>query len=333
MLGAVRVFVMKILRVASLFAARISMVSDFQAHNVSASCSTAGDFHHALASCGSVATASGSSGSNGPGNAIDGVSSTYWQSSSTTGWLAVQFQTLAYVNIVKAHFTTTKYSSLSVYLDTNGNGVYESSEKLWSTTSNAVLDVVANLPNVYYALGVKITIDQKNGNNNPEINEFEAFLQGDSDGDGLTNTQESATTYYQDMSPGALPATIPDDGVNVSSNAVTLAQFYGIANGALANFTVDHSRKTDLTAQVGYWNATAWIDRYVWDPGRRLDSVSLTQPLGNAYVTGAVSVVATVLHPEITSKVEFQGTGAPHATLQTAGRIDSSWTRRSELES
>ena|SRR5437867_11322349 len=154
---------MKILRVASLFCAVILVVLVFQAHNVSASCSTAGDFNHALASCGSVATASGSSGSNGPGNAIDGVSSTYWQSSSTTGWLAVQFQTLAYVNIVKAHFTTTKYSSLSVYLDTNGNGVYESSEKLWSTTSNAVLDVVANLPNVYYALGVKITIDLKNG--------------------------------------------------------------------------------------------------------------------------------------------------------------------------
>src|SRR5713101_8017592 len=166
----------------------------FQAHGVSASCSSAGDFNHALASCGSQATASGSTGSNGPGNAIDGVSSTYWQSSSTTGWLAVQFQTLAYVNVVKAHFTTTKYSSLSVYLD-------------------------------------------KNGNNNPEINELEAFLQGDSDGDGLTNTQESTTTYYQDMSPGALPAAIPDDGVNVSSNAVSLAQFYGIANGALANFT------------------------------------------------------------------------------------------------
>src|SRR3989442_923466 len=306
MLGARRVFVRKVLRVASLLCAIILVVLVFQAHNVSAWCSTAGDFNHALASCGTQATASGSTGSNGPGNAIDGVSSTYWQSSSTTGWLAVQFQTFAYVNVVKAHFTTTKYSSLSVYVDTNGNGLYETSEKLWSTTSNAVLDVVANLPGVYYALGVKITIDQKNGNNNPEINELEAFLQGDSDGDGLTNTQESTTTYYQDMSPGGLPKAVPDDGVNVSSNAVSLAQFYGIANAALANFTIDHSRKTDLTAQIGYWHGTAWIDRYVWDPGRRLDSVSVTQPLGNAYVTGTVSVVATVLHPEITSKVEFR---------------------------
>src|SRR2546425_1401404 len=106
----------------------------FQAHGVGASCWSAGDFNHALALCGSQGTASGSTGSNGPGNAIDGVASTYWQSSSTIGWLAVQFQTLAYINVVKAHFTTTKYSSLSVYLDTNGNGLYETSEKLWSTT-------------------------------------------------------------------------------------------------------------------------------------------------------------------------------------------------------
>src|SRR3989454_224550 len=326
MLGARRVFVRKVLRVASLLCAIILVVLVFQAHNVSASCSTAGDFNHALASCGSQATASGSTGSNGPGNAIDGVSSTYWQSSSTTGWLAVQFQTFAYVNVVKAHFTTTKYSSLSVYVDTNGNGLYETSEKLWSTTSNAVLDVVANLPGVYYALGVKITIDQKNGNNNPEINELEAFLQGDSDGDGLTNTQESTTTYYQDMSPGGLPKAVPDDGVNVSSNAVSLAQFYGIANAALANFTIDHSRKTDLTAQIGYWTGTAWIDRYVWDPGRRLDSVSVTQPLGNAYVTGTVSVVATVLHPEITSKVEFLVAGELQGTVNPSVGNDYRWT-------
>src|SRR2546428_12409101 len=94
MLGASRCFVMKIMRVSSLFCAVILVVLVFQAHSVSASFSTAGDFNHALASCGSQATASGSTGSNGPGNAIDGVSSTYWQSSSTTGWLAVQFQTL-----------------------------------------------------------------------------------------------------------------------------------------------------------------------------------------------------------------------------------------------
>ncbi len=316
----------KLLRIASLFCAVILVVLIFQSNNVRASCSPAGDFNHALASCGSQATASGSTGSNGPGNAIDGVSSTYWQSSSTTGWLAVQFQTMAYVNVVKAHFTTTKYSSLSVYLDTNGNGVYETSEKLWSTTSNAVLDVVANLPNVYYALGVKITIDLKTGNNNPEINEFEAFLQGDSDGDGLTSTQESTTTYYQDMSPGGLPAAMPDDGVNASSKAVSLAQFYGNAVVALANFTVDHARKTDLTAQIGYWNGTAWIDRYVWDPGKRLDQVSITNPPGNAYVTGNVTVVASVLHPEITSKVEFRVSGVLSSTVTTPVGSEYRWT-------
>src|SRR2546422_5051950 len=119
MLGARRVFVRKVLRVASLLCAIILVVLVFQAHNVSASCSAPGDFNHALASCGSQATASGSSGSNGPGNAIDGLSSTFWQSSTTTGWLSVQFQTMSYINVGKIHFTSTVYSSLSVYLDTN----------------------------------------------------------------------------------------------------------------------------------------------------------------------------------------------------------------------
>ena len=297
----------------------------FQAHNVSASCSTAGDFNHALASCGSQATASGSTGSNLPGNAIDGVSSSYWQSSSTTGWLAVQFQTLAYVNVVKAHFTTSKYSSLSVYLDTNGNGVYETSEKLWSTTSNSALDVVASLPSVYFALGIKITIDLKNGTNNPKINEFEAFLQGDSDGDGLTNGQEASTTYYQDMSPGGLPQKIPDDGVNASSASVALAAFYGLPVRALANFTVNHTKRTDLTASIGYWNGSAWVDRYVWDPGKRLLAIGITQPDAVSTYAGTITAVATVLHPEITTKVEFRVNGSVTATVMSPVGNEFRW--------
>src|SRR2546428_554313 len=87
---------------------RATDVRGLQSLRVNRSRSTGGDFNHALASGGSAATASGSTGSSGPGNAIAGVSSTYWPSSPTTGWLAVQFQTLAYNNVVKAHFTPTK---------------------------------------------------------------------------------------------------------------------------------------------------------------------------------------------------------------------------------
>src|SRR3989442_4600102 len=105
MLGARRVFVRKVLRVASLLCAIILVVLVFQAHNVSASCSTAGDFNHPLASCGSQATRSRSTGSNGPGNAIDGASSADSQSYSTNGWLAGQFQTIAYVNVIASQLT------------------------------------------------------------------------------------------------------------------------------------------------------------------------------------------------------------------------------------
>ena len=298
----------------------------FQTHDVAASCQNGGDYNHARDCNGGIATASGSSGTNTPAKAIDGDSSTYWQSSTTTGWLAVQFRAMASVNEVHAHFTTTKYASLSLYLDTSGNRAYETTEKVWSTTSNGVLDVIISLPQVYLALGAKIAVDAKVGSNLPKINEFEAYLLGDSDGDGLTNAQEAATTYFQDMGPSGLPASIPDDGVNVSSNGVSLTQFYRTGVIALANSTVDHARKTDLTAQIGYWNGSAWIDRYVWDPGRRLDQVSVTQPLPNAYVTGTVEVVATVQHPEITSKVEFRVAGVLQATVTTPVGNDYRWS-------
>jgi len=210
------------------------------------------------------------------------------------------------VNVVHAHFTTTTYTSLSRYLDTSGNGFYESGEKVWSTTQNNALDWVVSLQSTYLALGMQITIDLKVGSTKPQINEFEAYLQGDSDGDGLTNAQESATTYYQDMSPGGLPQAIPDDGVNSTTASVSLAQFYGPPVRALANFSIDHAKRTDVTAAVGYWNGSAWIDRYIWDPGKRLLEVGITQPDAVNTYWGTVTAIATVEHPDITTKVEFR---------------------------
>ncbi len=250
----------------------------FQSHEAAATSPTGSEYNHALAANGGQATASGYTDPNAPSKAIDGLTSSVWQSSATTGSLAVKFRSFAYVNVVHAHFTTTKYTSLSLYLDTSGNGFYESGERVWWTTQNNALDWVVSLPSTFFALGMQITIDAKVGSTKPQINEFEAYLQGDSDGDGLTNAQETATTYYQDMSPGGLPQAIPDDGVNSTTASVSLAQFYGPPVRALANFTVDHSRRTDLTAAVGYWNGTAWVDRYVWDPGKRLLSIGITQP-------------------------------------------------------
>jgi hypothetical protein len=278
----------------------------FQRPEVAASSPTGSEYNHALASNGGQASASGYSGSNDPGKAIDGSSSTWWESSTTTGWLAVRFPAKAYVNEVHAHFETTVYSSLSLYLDTSGNGVYESGERYWSTTTNGVTNVVVSLSSVYYALGAKITIDLKNGNAKPKISEFEAYLRGDSDGDGLTNAQEGATIYFQDIRAGGIPQGIPDDGVNASSTAVNLVPFYGEPFRALANFTVNHTRRSDLTASIGYWNGTGWVDRYAWDPGKRLLGIRITQPDPAGTYSGTVPVVAFVDHPEFTAKVAFR---------------------------
>ncbi len=299
----------------------------FQSHEASATSPTGSEYNHALASHGGVALASGSGGGTSPGNAIDNSTSTYWQSGSTTGWLSVQFAAMVYVNEIHAHFRTTVYPSLSLYLDTNGNGAYESSEKVWTTTSNNLLNVVRTLPGVTFALGMNITINARNGsNNNPRINEFEAYLRSDSDGDGLTGAQEVGTIYFQDVSPGGLPQAIPDDGVNVSSASVSLAQFAGIPVQALANFTVDHSRPADLTAAVGYWNGTAWVDRYVWDPAGRFAGVGIASPDAVRSWEGLVPVVAVVGSPEATAKVEFRVDGILQATVTTPVGSEYRWT-------
>src|SRR2546425_724341 len=285
------------------------------------------ELNHSLASNGGSASSSGFSGVNGHANAIDGSTSTYWQSSTTTGWIAVAFSPRAYVNEVHIHFLSgsTIYPGLSLYLDTNANGAFETGEKLWSTTTNSVRDVVASVV-VSFASGMKVTIDLTSGTNQPKIAELEAYLRSDSDGDGLTNNQETSTVYVQDSAAGGLPLNVPDDGTNVASSSASLAQFWGNPILGLANFTVDHARKTDLTAQIGYWDGSVWVDRYVWDPGRRLDKVSITQPASNAYVSGLVPVVASVLRPEITSKVEFRVSGVLSATVSTPVGSNFSWT-------
>src|SRR3989454_899751 len=285
------------------------------------------ELNHSLASNGGSASSSGFSGVDGHANAIDGSTSTYWQSSTTTGWIAVAFSPRAYVNEVHIHFLSgsTIYPGLSLYLDTNANGAFETGEKLWSTTTNSVRDVVASVV-VSFAAGMKVTIDLTSGTNQPKIAELEAYLRSDSDGDGLTNNQETSTVYVQDSAAGGLPLNVPDDGTNVASSSASLAQFWGNPILGLANFTVDHARKTDLTAQIGYWDGSVWVDRYVWDPGRRLDKVSITQPASNAYVSGLVPVVASVLRPEITSKVEFRVSGVLSATVSTPVGSNFSWT-------
>ena len=145
----------------------------FTALQAEASLPTTGanEFNHALASNGGMATASGFNGANVPSRAIDGSPATYWESSTTTGWLAVKFVGKATIDEVHAHFTTTTYKKLSIYLDTDGNSVHET--KVWSTTSNPYgLNVVVGFaPTGAYAM--KITIDEKVGSNKPKVNEFE----------------------------------------------------------------------------------------------------------------------------------------------------------------
>lgn len=205
----------RLARMVAVVSALIMLLLVFQGLQVGATKPNtgSGEYNHALASNGGVATASGYNAPNVPGNAIDNLTSTYWQSSTTTGWLAVAFAGRAYINEVHIHFVTTKYPSLSLYYDSNANGAYETTEKVWSNTSNGQLDVVVNTATTY-TLGIKVTVDAKVGSNSPRIAEFEAYLRYDSDGDGLTNDVETSTLYYQDMAPGGFPQIVPNAGLD-----------------------------------------------------------------------------------------------------------------------
>src|SRR3989442_12415466 len=125
---------------------------------------------------------------------------------------------------------------------------------------------------------MKVTIDLTSGTNQPKIAELEAYLRSDSDGDGLTNNQETSTVYVQDSAAGGLPLNVPDDGTNVASSSASPAQFWGNPVLGLGNFTVAHARKTDLTAQIGYWHGAGWVGRHGGGPVRRLRSGGSARP-------------------------------------------------------
>ena len=265
----------------------------------------ANEYNHAFYRNGGVATASGSSGSNTPNKAIDGNengTSTYWQSSTTTGWLAVAFPAKAYVDEIHAHFLTTTYARLSLYLDTSGNGAYETAEKVWTTTSNPSLDVVIPRP-TSFTLGMKLTIDAKVGNNKPMIAEFEAYLRTDTDGDGLTNDVESGTVYFYQSAAIGLPLGVPDVGSN--NTTLTVNRLAGVPFRGLADFTVDHGLKDQLSATLSYWDGGAWVEVPVWDPGRWLTRPRILYPTAGLLLAGVVPVRASVNRTSLVTSVEF----------------------------
>src|SRR2546428_3013520 len=168
------------------------------------------ELNHSLASNGGSASSSGFSGVNGHANAIDGSTSTYWQSSTTTGWIAVAFSPRAYVNEVHIHFLSgsTIYPGLSLYLDTNANGAFETGEKLWSTTTNSVRDVVASVV-VSFASGMKVTIDLPRERINPRLLNWRRTSAAIPTVTVSRKTKKRARATSKNPPAGAYPSTLP----------------------------------------------------------------------------------------------------------------------------
>ncbi|HYY47907.1 MAG TPA: Ig-like domain-containing protein, partial [Thermoplasmata archaeon] len=125
----------------------------------------------------------------------------------------------------------------------------------------------------------------------------------DTDSDGLTDGYEMGTLYTQRATATELPKPIVDGGTETATT--TLQPWQGIVNGSFAEFALAHPAKSELTVQVGYWNGTAWVDRYVWDPGRRLVGVSITEPIANQVLAGTVAVRAEVPAEHTIAQVAF----------------------------
>src|SRR3990172_1849931 len=104
------------LRVAATACALLTLLMAFQSLQAQASPPNTGanEWNHASSYTGGVASASGYSGSNAPAKANDQDPSTSWQSSTTTGWLAIKFAGKGTIDEVHAHFTTTTYPKLSL---------------------------------------------------------------------------------------------------------------------------------------------------------------------------------------------------------------------------
>lgn len=316
------------LRVAAIVCAVLMITVVFQAVAVRAHPPgvPGADLNYALASNGGVASSSGYYKSNVPSKANDGSSATYWQSGSKTGWLSVRFPSAALINEVHIHLRSVVLPALSLYYDLNGDGDFsDAGEQVWSTTSNGVLDVVVSA-SAGATLGIQVAVDAPVGNNKPMANEFEAYqIPPDSDGDGLTDDQELGTFYYQEATLDDGAVSISDDGENATSVSVALVSLWGNLQAAFTNMTIEHPAPAELTVQLGYWNGTGWVDRYLWDPGSHAVLPAFTLSPSDS-VGGTASVEAAITNGVALSRMEFYVDGVLRAGLAGDGDGIYEWS-------
>lgn len=240
----------------------------------------AGEWNHALASHGAVATGSSQKTGYEATKANDGSTTTYWQASKNTGSLSVKFNAMRPINEVHLHFYKT-ITNFDVYVDANNDGTYET--KSLAITGNVNKDFVAALPGTA-TRGLKFDMPsaQVTGSGKtavttyPNLVEIEAYVRYDANGDGipddddndgLSNYYETTTIYRQDMVASSVPIPISDNGHDVSVISIDLPPWSGVATKAFLDLQVDHASPGDLVVAVGFGGGTGWQDRTAWIPG------------------------------------------------------------------
>ncbi len=258
---------------------------------------------------GGTATASTYKSGYDPSKAIDADAATYWKATKTTGWVAVRFTGVAAIAEVHLVLVGNAFSSLELYLDTNNDGAYGASERVWTTTSNAALTVKVPLA-ATNAYGVKINFPvAMGGSKYPQVGDLAAFSRADTDKDGLTNDYERVTVYYYRTSASGLPVLAPSFGstsVPLQMNALSGVPFRGLAEAVVTHVGLSGTEAPpDVTLSIGYLSGGVWTDRVAWDPNGWSEKPTITYPTPGLYFGPSVNVIATVPSPSTVARMEF----------------------------
>lgn len=240
----------------------------------------AGEYNFALTSHQATVTKSTQKTGYEATKANDGLTSTYWQATRTTGWLAVQFSSPRKIDEIHIHFSST-IKNFNVYVDGNNDGTYET--KVLTVSGNVNKDYVAALAGAS-TRGLKfdmptaqsVKVGKTTTYTYPNIIEIEAYVRydangdgipDDTDNDGLTDFHETTAVHRQDMVVSGAPIVVQDNGRDVYVLDVDLPLWSGLGTKALLDLQVDHASPSDLVVAVGSDTGSGWQDRLVWTSG------------------------------------------------------------------
>ncbi len=274
-------------------------------------------------------TASASSAKSGyaASKAIDADPASYWKSAKTIGWIAVRFTGVFPISEIHVTLIGNAFPSLELYLDTDNNGAYAAAERVFVTSTNSALVIKAPFASAISAGGVKLNFPvAMSGSKVPQVGDVAVFSKADTDKDGLPNDFERSTVYFSQVSATEVPVAMTDPGM--ASAYLQVNAMRGVPFRGMAEFVVNQTTYTQLSASIGYKTGTTWVDVPAWDPGAWLTKPTITAPSSGTWVGSSVTISATVPAPSIVTRIDFyiDAEASPKGTVSAPSGGVYSWT-------